>query len=196
MPAGGAMALRPRRAALVAAVAVASGVIVAAFFLTGWADAGAPSHARPAWTEAEWPFAKDPWGKGRAFRCKAADCGTEIDLFVRAKLGFCNCATGIADDADLERMGDLDLIGRDLAPLGAGRAITVGAMQGRSRAYALPARDRRGSTALSIAFNERCDMIAAVAVAGRGEAAAVDGAIMEFLNGNTVLGWAEHALGL
>ena len=183
-----------RRVIAIALVALLVSVLAAALAWFGLPQRAAAT--APAWVEVAWPFPIDQWGKGKAFRCKAADCGAEVNLYLRAKLGFCNCATGIADDEDLERMGDLDLIGPDLAPLGAGRAVTVGAMQGRSRAYALPARGRRGSTAVSIAFNERCDMIAAVAVAGRGEAAAVDGAIMEFLNGNTVLGWAEHALGL
>ena len=57
---------------------------------------------RPVWTEVQWPFPVDPWGKGKAFRCKAGDCGSEVNLYVRAKLGFCNCTTGIADDTDLD----------------------------------------------------------------------------------------------
>ena len=30
---------------------------------------------RPAWSEMQWPFPMDQWGKGKAFRCKSADCG-------------------------------------------------------------------------------------------------------------------------
>jgi hypothetical protein len=52
-------------------------------------------------------FRRRSLGRGKAFRCKAADCGGEVQLYVRAKLSFSNCATGVADDGDLEQMGDL-----------------------------------------------------------------------------------------
>ena len=42
------------------------------------------SIGRPAWAEANWPFPIDQWGTGRAFACKAADCGTEVKLYLRA----------------------------------------------------------------------------------------------------------------
>ena len=87
----------------------------------------------------KWPFPIDQWGTGRAFACKAADCGAEVNLYLRAKLGSCNCTNGVADDADLDRMSDFDLVGGEVSPLGAGRPIAVGWMKGRSRAYALTA---------------------------------------------------------
>jgi hypothetical protein len=44
---------------------------------------GEKSVARPVWAEAKWPFPIDQWGTGRAFACKAADCGTEVSsIFV------------------------------------------------------------------------------------------------------------------
>ena len=103
---------------------------------------GDASDARPLWVETKWPFAMDQWGTGRAFACKAAECGGEVKLYLRAKLGSCNCTTGVADDADLDRMSDFDLVGGEVSPLGAGRPITIAWMKGRSRAYALAARDR------------------------------------------------------
>jgi hypothetical protein len=151
---------------------------------------------RPVWTEVQWPFPIDPWGKGKAFRCKAADCGTELKLYLRPKLGFCNCTTGVADDADLDRMGDLDLIGGAPSPSGAGRPITVGAMHGRSRTYALTGRERLAKSVISMAFNERCDMIAATTVVQHDRPATIEPAILEFLNSATVLRWVEMALGL
>src|SRR5499433_4276908 len=69
--------------------------------------AAAPTRA--AWSEVKWPFALDQWGTGRAFRCRAADCGADIELYLRAKLGFCNCSTGVSDDAELDRVGDLEM---------------------------------------------------------------------------------------
>jgi hypothetical protein len=63
----------------------------------------------PAWSEAKWPFPVDQWGTGRAFLCKAEDCGVEVDLYLRAKIGFCNCTTGVSDDEELERVADVTL---------------------------------------------------------------------------------------
>ena len=55
--------------------------------------------ARPVWSEVRWPFPIDQWGTGRAFNCKAADCGGAAKLYLRAKIGFCDCTSGVADDA-------------------------------------------------------------------------------------------------
>jgi len=161
--------------------------------------AGAPARAtaatgeaHPVWAETDWPFGADPWGKGKAFRCKADDCGGEVQLYVRAKLGFCNCATGVADDADLEQMGDLALIGK-ATPIGAGREIIVGPMRGRSRAYGI---EGSRKAALSLAFNQRCDMVAATALVGPGAPASLEPAVLAFLNSDRMLKWAEIALGL
>ena len=157
---------------------------------------GDTSAARPVWAEVKWPFPIDQWGTGRAFFCKAADCGTEVKLYLRAKLGSCNCATGVADDADLDRMSDFDLVGGEVSPLGAGRPITIAWMKGRSRAYTLTARNRPGKSAISVVLNDRCDMIVATVVLQYDRAATVEPGIMEFLNSGTVLHWAEVALGI
>jgi hypothetical protein len=135
-----------------------------------------------AWTEVAWPFPIDQWGKGKAFRCKAADCGAEVNIYLRAKLGFCNCTTGVADDEDLDRMGDVVLVG-EASPLGAGRPISIARMKGRKKV-------------ISVVFNERCDMIAATAVFGHDRSEATEPSVIEFLNGNTVMRWAEITLGL
>src|ERR1043166_3789000 len=65
----------------------------------------------PAWDEVPWPFPIDQWGKGKALVCKAGACGTEVTLYIRAKIGFCNCATGVADDEELDRISDFALLG-------------------------------------------------------------------------------------
>lgn len=158
--------------------------------------AGSGPAVQPVWTEVKWPFPIDQWGTGRAFACKAADCGAEVKLYLRAKLGSCNCATGIAEDADLDRMSDFDLVGGEASPLGAGRPIAVGAMKGRSRVYALTAGNRPGKSALSVAFNDRCDMIVATAVLPHDRPATIEPGVMEFLNSAPVLHWAEVAMGI
>jgi len=176
---------------------ILGGVIAAlAWFAVSYANHAAVANSRPVWTEVQWPFPVDQWGKGKAFQCKAADCGAEVNVYIRAKLGFCNCTTGVADDDELERISDFDLMGTHIATLGAGRAIGVAWMKGRSRAYAVVNPVRSGKSALSIAFNDRCDAIVATAVLDHDRPSAIEPGVLEFLNGNTVLRWAEVTLGL
>jgi hypothetical protein len=151
---------------------------------------------RPAWTEVKWPFPLDQWGIGRAFTCRAVDCGVEINLYLRAKLGFCNCATGVSDDDELDRVGDLELFSDKFKGLSDGRFITVGWMKGRSRPYQVDLRYGAPRTALAIAFNDKCDVVVATVAAERGKLAAAESLALEFLNGALVLRWAETELGL
>ncbi len=48
-------------------------------------------------------------------------CGGEVELYVRPKIGFCNCDTGVADDDEVDRVADLDLISQRFAPLAPGK---------------------------------------------------------------------------
>ncbi len=48
---------------------------------TGNSADGAAAPTRPVWNEMPWPFPIDQWGKGKAFACKAADCGTEVTIY-------------------------------------------------------------------------------------------------------------------
>jgi hypothetical protein len=182
--------------------------VVAAFGLGGAIGAftllarnpgdGVPASSAPraVWTEVQWPFPMDQWGRGRAFRCKPADCGTQVNVYLRAKIGACNCMTGVADDAELDRMSDFDLVGGEVSPLGPGRPIAIAWMKGRSRAYTLTARNPPGKTAISVAFNDRCDMIVATVVLPHDRPATIEPGVMEFLNSGTVLRWAEVTLGI
>ena len=185
---------------LFAFVAVAFGlggsIATLAWLASGYVKEVVPSNGGSTWTEVTWPFAPDEWGKGKAFQCKASNCGAEVNLYIRAKLGFCNCETGISDDADLDRMSDLHLIGGQRAALGPGRPINVGHMMGRTRAYTFIAHNPLGKTAISAAFNDRCDMIVATAVLPHDRPDAIERQTIEFLNGNTVMRWAEVTLGL
>src|SRR5271165_2269175 len=138
----------------------------------------APSSVRPAWTEVKWPFPLDQWGLGRAFTCRAADCGGEVDLYLRAKLRFCNCSTGVSDDAELDRVADLELLGATFTGLGEGRPIAVGWMQGRSRPYDVSTRYAAPRTALAVAFNDKCDVVVATVVAERNLLAASERAAL------------------
>jgi hypothetical protein len=181
----------------VAAVLVAGGALGVAEVLTGRApiprSAAAPSG--PVWTETAWPFPLDPWGKGKAFRCRAEHCGAEVNLYLRAKLGLCGCVSAIDDD-DVDRVGDVDLIGGERVALGPGRPIEVRWMKGRGRGYAVGGRGATAKSALAIAFHDRCDMAVATAAIGGDRPAAQEDAVLAFLNSDRVLRWAEATLGL
>jgi len=185
------MAAATKIIVLAVAAALGGGAIA---LLAAKPPSGGGVAAGPVWSEVEWPFLMDQWGTGKAFQCKAADCGVEVNLYLRAKIGFCNCTTGVADDEELDRVGDVGLLGPQFAPLAAGRAITVGTMNGRSRGYAVQAAP--GRRVVAIAFNERCDVIVATAVAGADRPGGWEPAVLAFLNSNTVLRWAEATLGL
>jgi hypothetical protein len=182
--------------ATVAAVVLVAGIGGYAVFIAAKSPADThrmSSRDRPVWTEAAWPFPIDQWGEGWAYECKAADCGIDVNLYLRPKIGFCNCQTGVADDEELDRVSDVDLVGSERSALGPGRPITVHAMKGRSRGYKVGAPSAK--PVLSLAFNNRCDVIVATVIAGE-EPVAQEQAVLEFLNGDLMLRWAEVVLGL
>src|SRR5262245_24153734 len=178
-------------------LALAAAMIVPAIAIHSDTPVGRSS-PRPAqaaaWTETKWPFPIDQWGAGRAFRCGAADCGVELSLYLRPKIGFCNCTTGVADDAELDRVGDVELIGEKFAPLRQGRPVTVGHMRGRSRLYVVEVQPRRN--AIAIAFNDKCDVVVATVVSNRELPPSAEPHAVAFLNGGPVLRWVETTLGL
>ncbi len=186
------MSKRIARAAVLAVALVIAGG--AALVASKVAPRSAAPRGTPVFTETKWPFPMDQWGLGTAYRCSAEDCGTEVNVYIRAKIGFCNCQTGVSDDAELERVGDIELFGTQFSAPGDGHEIKVAWMKGRSRPYDVPGR-APGAT-LAIAFNDRCDVIVATAVVPDGPAARVEAAVLAFLNRDTVVHWAETVLGL
>jgi len=185
-----------KRIVTVAAVVLVAGIGGYAAFLAAKPPADThrlSSRDRPVWTEATWPFPIDQWGGGWTFQCRAADCGIDINLYLRPKIGFCNCETGVADDEELDRVNDVDLVGSERSALGPGRPITVHWMKGRSRGYTVGAPSAK--SVLSLAFNSRCDVIVATVVAGD-EPVAQEQAVLEFLNSDLVRRRAEAVLGL
>jgi hypothetical protein len=150
----------------------------------------------PVWSDAKWPFPQDQWNAGRAFVCMPADCGVEIDVFIRPKIGFCNCSTGVSDDAELERVADTELVSRQVVPLGPGHPIKVAWMRGLSRAYRSADENRPTERLVSVAFNDECDVVVALARLGNADPAAIEPAILSFLNTRPVVLWAKKELGL
>src|SRR3954452_9768611 len=92
---------------------------------------------RADWREIAWPFPRDGWPAGRAFRCEPALCGEAIELYVRPKAGFCNCDSGVADDDEVDRVADVDLSSQRFAASEPGRAVQLANMAGRIRSYSL-----------------------------------------------------------
>src|SRR6185312_9552542 len=110
-----------------------------------------------AWQEIAWPFPRDGWPAGKAFRCGTGACGGEVELYVRPKIGFCNCDSGVADDDEVDRVADLDLISPRFAADEPGRAVRLADMSGRMRGYSLQMADGSRHAALGIALSRRCD---------------------------------------
>ncbi|HYY38629.1 MAG TPA: hypothetical protein VE801_12890 [Xanthobacteraceae bacterium] len=176
-------------------IAVRTGILALALALVAGATTARQAAAdSPVWTEFKWPFPLDQWGTGRAFRCRSADCGADVELYLRAKIGFCNCTTGVTDDTEVDRVGDLELLSSTFNALGDGRPVTVGWMQGRSRRYRVATPYSSPRTALAIAFNDKCDVVVATVVSD--DVAAAERTALGFLNGDPVLRWVEKELGL
>ena len=180
---------------------------VAAFALSGLVSAFALLPARqasdrattapgPVWREVSWPFPMDQWGKGTAFQCSAADCGTEISVYLRPKIGFCNCAAGMSSDAELDRVSDFDLFGGALYAQAPGQPVKAGWMKGRSRPFAIRDPRRGDATILSVGLHDNCDALIATAVLERGRLAVAEPVVLDFLNSKTAMEWAKVTLGL
>jgi hypothetical protein len=178
---------------LILAIALASALGVASVGVAPGALAASP---QPVWTELPWPFPMDQWGKGKAFACKAADCGTQVTVYIRAKIGFCNCSTGVADDEELDRISDFELIGSRATAQAPGRPISIAWMKGRSRPFDAEGAMGAKLSALSVGLNHRCDAIVATAVAAPVRAPDIEPSVLEFLNSRPVLQWAATTVGL
>jgi hypothetical protein len=174
-------------AALIA-IGTLSGVAAVQYARSG-AGVGENDH----WREIAWPFPRDGWPAGRAFRCDAALCGEDVELYVRPKIGFCNCDSGVADDDEVDRVADLDLISPRFAPVEAGRVVHVAELAGRARNYDLTMTDGSTHAAVGFALSRRCDLLVAVAQ-GEGSADNVQRVAADFLGSDNMARWMTAAL--
>jgi len=161
--------------------------------LSGGAAYEATARRGENWQEIAWPFPRDGWPAGRAFRCGVVACGDTVEIYVRPKIGFCNCDSGVADDDEVDRVADLDLMSERFAPREAGRVVRVADMPGRIRAYDLRMADGSQRAAVGIAVSRRCDLLVAVAQ-GRGSAAEVRRAALEYLASSDMTRWMTAAM--
>ena len=116
-----------------------------------------------------------------------------LEVYVRPKLGFCNCATGVTDDAEVDGVTDLDLISATFQPAGPGAPIRIGGLPGRARRYALSTPDGPRS-AVGVAVSQRCDVVVAVALSPRPIGDDTLGLAVAFLETETPMGWIRQAL--
>ena len=167
---------------------------VAMAMLTGIAGFQPARSDVEGWREIAWPFPRDGWPAGRAFRCAMEACGGEVEVYLRPKAGFCNCDTGVADDEEVDRVADLDLISERFVPREAGQPIRIAEMPGRIRTYDLGMADGSRHSAVGIAVSHRCDVLVAVAQ-GAGTASDVQRAALAFLASGEMTRWMTAAMG-
>jgi hypothetical protein len=144
------------------------------------------------WRELAWPFPRDGWPAGRAFRCEGGTCDG-AELYVRAKRGFCNCDSGVADVDEVDRVADIDLITPRFAASAPGEVVHVGEMRGRARRYDLAIYAGASHAAVGVAVSRRCDLFVAAAQ-GRGDANAMRHAALAFLETQEMKAWVAAAL--
>jgi hypothetical protein len=114
---------------------------------------------------------------------------------VRPKIGFCNCTTGVSDDAEFERVADTDLVSTKTRPTGLSQPVKIGWMKGLARPYGV-SDGETGETLLSVAYNSECDVVVAVATLGDGDPAVLTPKLVAFLSTEPMLHWARKELGL
>jgi hypothetical protein len=151
--------------------------------------------SNPSWTGERWPFPIDQWGTGQAFGCAAEQCGSEVHLYLRAKIGFCRCATGVSDDDEIDRVGDLELIGADYRPLAPGHPVTAGIMAGRARLFAVERPLQPPLPVLMIALANKCDAIVATVTAKPAVQPIQENEALDFLRTAVVQHWVETQSG-
>jgi len=140
------------------------------------------------WRPVAWPFPRDAWPPGRAWRRDA------LEVYVRPKLGFCgNCDTGVVTDEEVDRVTDIDLLDERFVPAKDGAAIRVGLLPGRARLYRYKLKSGALRHAEGIAVSRKCDLIVAVIV-GNLTDEQERGSAYRFLDSNTVQGWINQQL--
>lgn len=149
----------------------------------------APSLSRDTpWRPTAWPFPRDAWPPGRAWRR-----GT-LEVYVRPKLGFCdNCETGVATDDEVDRVTDVDLLDERLAPAREGVAVRIGPLPGRARLYRYELATGGTRHVEGIAVAQKCDLVIAV-IAGNLLDQRERTAAHRFLQSETVLAWLNQQL--
>ncbi len=162
---------------------IASGGLVVKHFGLG-TDTNTAGNVK--WRDTPWAFACDDWPVGRGFECEAAECGTKISVYVRMKKGVSKCDSGVADDDELDRVGDVHLVSRDFKAIGAGEFRSIANTPGRIRLY------RAGDAyVMSLASSKNCDAFVTTALAKEPLTAKAAEALTQFTNEAEFVKWVE-----
>ncbi|SKA35644.1 hypothetical protein SAMN02745126_05699 [Enhydrobacter aerosaccus] len=139
------------------------------------------------WQRIAWPFPRDGWNEGQAWR------GHDMELYVRPKLGFCgNCDTGVVEDSEVDRVTDIDLVDPLFVPL-EGQHIQIADLVGRMRLYRLRSRgDSQLAAGIAVSYN--CDLVVALIV-GKIANAEQRQIARKFLEADPVQFWVNRQLG-
>ncbi|OJY04376.1 MAG: hypothetical protein BGP04_02950 [Rhizobiales bacterium 62-17] len=137
---------------------------IGVMFLAMLLPVASMSHQEPAgastWTAIDWPYPRDGWPAGHAFRCAPSSCGAPAVLTLRVKLGMCNCDTGVRDDLEVDGLSDVDLISSTFVPLAPGTLFQAGALRGRMREYEAVI-DGARKRLVGVVLSRGCDVVAA-----------------------------------
>jgi hypothetical protein len=172
-------------------LAVFSSVLVvslaAAAAYVRWDLANTPKEY-DGWHAIAWPFPRDGWNDGQAWR------GHGLELYIRPKLGFCgNCDTGVVEDSEVDRVTDIDLVDPLFAPDGDGKPIRITDLVGRMRLYRLRSRkDARLAEAIAVSYG--CDLVVALVVGNVADEKLRQTA-RRFLESDVVQVWLNQQLG-
>jgi hypothetical protein len=179
--------IRPRRNALIVAGALA--IMAASAVAAHLGPKPLAQTEAVTWREAEWRMPLDNWGQGRAWHATGPD-GTDIQLFARTKTGFCNCFSGIADDTEIDRIGDVDLHGDNFTATAPGEPTAVGDLSGRKRSFRTTDRWNGTRHVLSIVAATDCKAVVATLVSNEAISPEAEASAVALLTGETFRRWA------
>jgi hypothetical protein len=138
---------------------------------------------RSAWRATAWPFLRDQWGDGIALSCPASRCGAETQLYLRTKVGFCDCFNHVEDDDDIDRLTDFDLIGgAQVMPLGPGRRRSLAAGPARLRSFRLEGSRGEVRHAVAVVLAVDCQARVAMLVSERSATPTLEAAVLTLLD--------------
>ena len=163
--------------------------LVAGMVALGLSEDDPPSLSQDMpWRPTAWPFPRDAWPPGRAWRR-----GT-LEVYLRPKLGFCgNCETGVTTDDEVDRVTDVDLLDERFVPAKDGVAVRIGPLPGRARLYRYELATSGIRHVEGIAVSQKCDLVIAV-IAGNLLDERERAAAYRFLQSDTVLTWLSQQL--
>lgn len=160
--------------------------LAAASAYVRWDRANTPREY-DGWHRIAWPFPRDGWIEGQAWK------GHGMEIYARPKLGFCaNCETGVVEDSEIDRVSDIDLVDPLFTP-GEGDRVQITDMVGRMRLYTLRSH-KTAKLAAGFAVSHNCDLVVGLIVGDVGDTAKRQLA-RRFLESNIVQDWLIEQLG-